>query len=164
MSERKACVRCGLLVRGPRAEHRQTKYCGECARIKKRENTLNPLLPEEKREYMRGYMREYRRTHPGLSSPYVRRHRERKREAGGESSGGQPSAPTSASPRCHAGAVILTLLFFRGDSSEGWGVSLEDLSALIPRLELLLVEVAGLVFVALVCWRHLADFWRNRKK
>ena len=43
------------------------------------------------------------------------------------------------------------------------GVSLEDVSALIPRLELLVIEVAGLVFVALVCWRHLADFWRKRK-
>jgi hypothetical protein len=35
--------------------------------------------PEERRAYMREYMRAYRLQHPGLSTPYVRSFRARRR-------------------------------------------------------------------------------------
>lgn len=160
------CVRCGQVVRGPRAEHRQTKYCERCARDKKRENTESPMLPGEKRRYMRKYMRKYRRAHPGLSTPYVRRHRERKREARAQSSGGREPAVPAGALRCHAAAtvVVVLLLLFKDAAPEGRGVGFEEVSAFIVRLQLLVVEVAGLAFIALLCWHHLSDFWRNRKK
>jgi hypothetical protein len=47
-------------VQTVKAAHKQTKYCVECARIKKRENSLDPWTPEERRAYMRKYMRGYR--------------------------------------------------------------------------------------------------------
>src|SRR4051812_29656338 len=54
------CERCNEKVQPAKARHRQTKYCVECARIKKRENTLDPWTPDKKRNYMRDYMRGYR--------------------------------------------------------------------------------------------------------
>jgi hypothetical protein len=54
------CERCNEKVQPAKASHKQTKYCIECARIKKRENTLDPWPPEKKRNYMREYMRGYR--------------------------------------------------------------------------------------------------------
>jgi hypothetical protein len=60
MLEGKLCERCKGKVQPAKAKHKQTKYCVECARIKKRENTENPWTPEERRAYMRGYMRDYR--------------------------------------------------------------------------------------------------------
>lgn len=35
---------------------------------------------EERKHYMREYMRDYRRKHPGLSTPYVRKYRAKKRD------------------------------------------------------------------------------------
>ena len=54
------CERCNEKVQPEKARHQQTKYCLECARIKKRENTLDPWPPDKKRNYMRDYMRVYR--------------------------------------------------------------------------------------------------------
>jgi hypothetical protein len=56
----KLCERCNEKVQPEKARHAQTKYCVECARIKKRENTLDPWTPDQKRNYMRDYMRGYR--------------------------------------------------------------------------------------------------------
>jgi hypothetical protein len=54
------CERCNEKVQPAKARHRQTKYCLECAKIKKRENTLDPWTPDKRRNYMRDYMRGYR--------------------------------------------------------------------------------------------------------
>jgi len=158
MLEGNRCERCEQLIRGAKALHRQTKYCGPCARVKKRENTECPLLPDDKREYMRAYMREYRRAHPGLSSRYVRRHRERKSKARADSSGG------TVTLRCLIPTAALSLLLFKDASPNGWGVSLEDVSAVVVNLQVLAIHVAGLAFVVLLCWFHLAGLWRSKKK
>lgn len=60
MLEGKLCERCKEKVQKAKARHKQTKYCVKCAKIKKRENTLDPWTPEERRDYMREYMRGYR--------------------------------------------------------------------------------------------------------
>lgn len=60
MHEGNLCERCNEKVQPAKARHKQTKYCVECARIKKRENTLDPWTPDKKRNYMRDYMRGYR--------------------------------------------------------------------------------------------------------
>jgi hypothetical protein len=60
MLERNLCERCHRKVHTAKARHKQTKYCVECAKAKKRENTLDPWTPEKRREYMREYMKGYR--------------------------------------------------------------------------------------------------------
>lgn len=54
------CERCNEKVQPAKARHKQTKYCVECARIKKRENTLDTWPLDTKKDYMRDYMRGYR--------------------------------------------------------------------------------------------------------
>jgi hypothetical protein len=69
------CRLCTDVITSPKAQHKQTRYCDRCAKIQKRRNTLDPYTPEERREKHREYMREYRRKNPGLSTPYVQKHR-----------------------------------------------------------------------------------------
>jgi hypothetical protein len=54
------CELCKGKVQAAKARHKQTRYCVECAKAKKRENSLDARTPEEKRDYMRKYMRVYR--------------------------------------------------------------------------------------------------------
>ena len=75
MLEGNRCERCLRSVEGTRANHHQTRYCIPCAKVKKRQNSLDPWTREERQEYMKRYMREYRRKRPGLSTPYVRKNR-----------------------------------------------------------------------------------------
>jgi hypothetical protein len=69
------CRLCTEVITSPKAQHKQTRYCDRCAKIKKRRNTLDPWTVEERKEYMKQYMREYRRMHPGQSTPYVQKSR-----------------------------------------------------------------------------------------
>jgi hypothetical protein len=46
----------------------------------KAEGPIRKQSLEERQRYMREYMRDYRRDHPGLSTPYVRRFRARRRK------------------------------------------------------------------------------------
>ena len=71
--------KCNGFIEEERAVYKQTRYCAWCARIRKGENSLDPRTPEQRRDYLRRYMSEYRRSHPGLSSPYVRRYRAKKK-------------------------------------------------------------------------------------
>lgn len=80
MLQRRLCEICRGIVEKLKANHKQTRYCARCAKVKKRENTFDPWTTDERREYMRIYMRNYRLRHPGLSTPYVQRHRTRKRQ------------------------------------------------------------------------------------
>lgn len=60
MLEGNLCERCKEKVEAEKALHKQTRYCVECAKVKKRENTLDPWSPEKRRAYMREYMQGYR--------------------------------------------------------------------------------------------------------
>jgi hypothetical protein len=73
------CRLCTEVITSPKAQHKQTRYCDRCAKIKKRRNTLDPWTSEERREYMKQYMREYRRKRPGLSTPYVQKLRNKRK-------------------------------------------------------------------------------------
>lgn len=62
------CRLCTKIIRSSKAQHKQTRYCDECAKKKKRENTLDPWTKEERRAYMKNYMRRYRRSLNGPKS------------------------------------------------------------------------------------------------
>ncbi|HKQ51007.1 MAG TPA: hypothetical protein VJT74_01470 [Pyrinomonadaceae bacterium] len=158
------CERCKQKVRGARAGHKQTKYCRPCAKIKKKQNTLNPWFPEEQREYMRAYMRAYRRSHPKLSTRYVRRYRERKREAQVNPHDIEKSNPTQ--PPLTAVCLLATIFPFLSlvdIPSEGINLSFETLRAIITKLDIVVVEVTGLVVIVSYCLKHLTDIWKGKK-
>jgi hypothetical protein len=74
VDERNLCVVPGC-SNPRRSAAPQAKYCEECARERKRQNSLESRTYEERKEQQRAYQREYRKKHPGLSTPYVRRFR-----------------------------------------------------------------------------------------
>ena len=139
MLEGNRCELCKQVVHGTRAGHKQTKYCEECAKTRKKENTLNPWLPEEKKEYMRKYMRAYRKAHPRLSSPYVRKYREKGREKQVEGTVVRQS-PTSL----RSIAWFLPLLCIVNLSSETLDFSFDIVKTVIAYLELLVVKITSL--------------------
>ena len=153
MLEGNRCEICNEVVHGRRATYKQTKYCANCAKRRKKENTLNPWLPEEKREYMRTYMRSYRKQHPRLSSPYVRKHREKAREAVGD-----------RSLYLRSVAWFLPLIVMAGLASGNVEISFDALPTLITHLEIVAVKVTGLAIVILICWRHLEGMLSKRGK
>jgi hypothetical protein len=81
MLEEKKCELCKKVIAETRAQFKQTKYHLDCARMKKKESSVDPIRREDGRKYMRHFMRAYRAKHKGLSTPYVRQHRARKRRA-----------------------------------------------------------------------------------
>jgi len=66
MLQGKRCKDCKSYIAESRAKYKQTRYCLDCAKRRKRENSLDPWTPEERRLYMRQYMRRYR--HPETGS------------------------------------------------------------------------------------------------
>jgi hypothetical protein len=168
MSEGNRCEICKETVRGEKSKRKQTKYCDACARAKKKENTLCPWPPEKKREYMRRYMRAYRRSHPGLSSPYVRKYRQKKLEklAAANSIGRYPllRAPNDqGATRFLSLACFLPLLWVVSPLPETVDLSFETIKTVITYLELLVIKIAGLAIIIILCWRHLAEFLRRKK-
>jgi hypothetical protein len=93
--ERKKCVMpgCDNLRRSPAP---QTKYCEKCAREQKRLNSEEGRTYDMRKEELRAYMREYRKKHPGLSTQYVRRHRQK-----------HSSEPTPPPASCPAKLTII---------------------------------------------------------
>lgn len=160
MSGGNRCEICNGLVKGERARHKQTRYCGACAKAKKKENSLSSWTPEEKRRYMRRYMRAYRRSHPGLSSPYVRKHRQKKgKDSAAASSNERPTLPPHATvdreaTYIHCLAWFLPLLLAVSLSVETMDSGFEVIKTAITHLELLIVKVTGLLIIVVICLRH----------
>lgn len=153
------CEYCRVVVPNERARHKQTKYCQDCARTRKNKNSLSSLLPDDKAKYMCAYMRAYRKTHPRLSGPYVRRHREKERE--------RQIATTAASHsqrslRCCA--WLLAIAWFGNQLLETTDFNVESLSAVFAHLELLIIKATSLVTVIVMCWQQLAHLWRDKEK
>lgn len=169
MSERKKCKNCERLIKGAKARRKQTKYCAPCAAVKKKENTENPWLPEEKRDYMRPYMRAYRRAHPGLSTPYVRRHREKKRmQRSAHSNPGEAAHPPASAQERGATCPALLLMLVpmmsaAGATPDQLELGFEAVKATITNLELLVLKATGLALVVMLCWQHLAAYRRRGK-
>ena len=64
-------------------QYNQTKYCPSCAKALKRAATAESLdkwSPEELQLKNNKAQQKFRKEHPGISTQYVRRHRERKRQ------------------------------------------------------------------------------------
>src|SRR5258708_30081325 len=153
MVQGKKCESCHDGVTGKRATYTQTRFCEACAKKRKRANTLSPWTPEQKRAYMRTYMRAYRKAHPGLSSQYVRSHREKER-AGPE----QGSATYLSSFAWFMPMLVIVML-----SSGAAELNFETLKELLTSVEVLTVHVTGLVVVGVICWRHLESFFKDKK-
>ncbi len=164
MLEGNRCELCGETIQGARAIHKQTKYCEECAKIKKKQNTLNPWLPEEQRMYMRSYMRKYRRAHPKLSTPYVRKHRAKEKEKQASSKGAHETHPTpQAGSYFSLPLGVFPLLWLIGLQPEGANLSFESIRTAITHLNIIVVEVTGLGVVISFCVKHLVDLWRRKR-
>lgn len=69
------CENCSKEVLASKARFKQTKWCDRCAKLKKRASSLASRPPRDRRDYMRTYMAAYRLKNPGLSTPYVQKHR-----------------------------------------------------------------------------------------
>jgi hypothetical protein len=137
MLEGNRCRLCTEVVRGIRARHKQVRYCERCALIQKRRNTLDPWTPEERREYMKRYMREYRRKHPGISTPFVQKFRNRKTDK------------TKV-----AAYALLRRLRQGGTTMDGMHELLNKMSD----IELLILRATGLIILTCACgyivWLH----------
>jgi len=152
MLEGNRCELCNSVVDRRKSKYKQTKYCVKCARAKKKENSLSPWLPEEKRRYMREYMRGYRRDHPRLSSPYVRRYRKNQEL--------QNSA--SKSPE-HLRSVDWFFPFvFLMLCPELMDFSFRSIEAVITYIEVLTLKITSLVVILIFCWKHLTELKRRR--
>lgn len=163
MLEGNRCVLCQQEIKGKRSSNRQTKYCLACARLKKRENSLDPWHPLDRRDYMRLYMRQYRRRHPRLSAPYVRIHREREKNLGLSPEG--QTAGTRVS--CLSVVVFLSLLEFMTPAYASFDLtvlSLDGIQDFIARCVVTIVEASSLVVIALFSWRHIREIWRQIRK
>lgn len=143
------CEVCREIVPEEKACHKQTKYCDGCARSKKLAGTQSSWSRDEKAAYMRGYMRGYRKRHQRLSTPYVRKHREKLRE-------GSRTAPyrSVAIP-----VLLLSLLFMQSGNLSPHS---DTLPVLISHVELIVIKVTGLIVVVIICWEHLKRFWKDR--
>lgn len=162
------CELCRDVVQGKRAEHKQTKYCLACARRRKRENSLDPLHPDDRREYMRRYMRKYRETHPHLSTRYVRAHREKKtnlnRPADEQLNKNQNLASAQAIFYCGSISLIgvsCALMISGSGNVDLAAITFEKIQGFIGRCAVTIVEVTGLVVVSVFCWRHVRDLLRK---
>lgn len=171
MSHRNRCERCNELLKGERARHKQTKYCAPCAKAKKKENTLSTWTAEEKRRYMRHYMCAYRRSRPGLSSPYVRKYRQKKQEKFAAAVVSERPDPLTRPLSVDYDALclrslawFLPLLYTANLSAETVDSVFEIAKAVIAHLELFAIKATGLVIVLAVCWRHLTHFWGDKEK
>ncbi len=79
-------------------QYNQTKYCRSCAKAVKLgadERTRDDLKLKNKKA-----QEKFRKKHPGISTPYVRRHRERKRQQLQANTVGLVSAPLN---HCQSG-------------------------------------------------------------
>jgi hypothetical protein len=165
MLKGRRCEHCTKRIRTSKARHRQTKYCELCAKIKKKENTLDPWLPEERREYMRNYMRSYRRRHPKLSTPYVRKYR-KKRTTRFDSKDAEPQVKrnrcadaTKVAPFPLVCVPLILTLFLPGPISQ---LNYEAVSHLIKQLHTLVLEATGLAVIIILCWHHLVAICKKK--
>ena len=145
------CELCRQIVPKPRACHKQTKYCEECARSKKRASAHNSWPAQVKAVFMRKYMRAYRQSHPGLSTAYVRKHREKLKSCSGNA--------TYLS--CISLLLSLLLLLLLVALLASGRLHYDALPKVISYLELLAVKVTGLIVIVLICWKHLKQFWNE---
>lgn len=162
------CELCRDVIEGKRAEHNQTKYCHRCAKRRKRENSLDPLHPDERREYMRRYMRKYRKSHPHLSTRYVRAHRQKKTslQKRPEEPLRKNQGPPAAQAILYCGSILLVVVFCALILSESAAIGLatitfERIQGFIGRCAVTIVELTGLIVVSIFCSRHVKDLFRK---
>ena len=162
MLEGSRCEACTRLVRGPRASHPQTKYCAECAKRRKKQQTKESRPAVDRREYHRAYMRGYRRAHPALSTTYVRRHREKNRAVRvGEAR--LPQLGTAIWVSLPTILLIVALLPFLFSTFNGLDLSFEVIRTAIQHLNIIVVELTGLVVIVTYCLKHIISLWERHK-
>lgn len=139
------CELCHEVIQSTKARHPQTKYCKSCAKQKKKENTENSWSPEKIKEYMRRYMRRYRQLHPKRNRIYLRKHRQKTRKI-------TAASDQNASFLCLA---LIPLLFLEPFSTESMTLWFDSLKTSITYLELIVINLTGLIVVVKVCLRHI---------
>lgn len=154
MLEGKKCELCNEIIKCTKSQYKQTKYCRECAKQKKKENTSDSWLPEERKEYMRSYMREYRRRNPKLSNPYVIRHRQKKRNV--------KSAVTGSKTFLCLWFVPFMLL--AAPSAETVSLWFDTFKTAVSYLELLIIKLSGLIILVIICWQHIRYLFHKTDK
>lgn len=62
MLDKKRCHGyCDGFIEASRAKYNQTRYCENCARTKKRENSEDARKYQDRKEYLSAYMHDYRK-------------------------------------------------------------------------------------------------------
>ena len=130
MPTRKKCKDCENEVEGARGLHHRTIRCITCAKRAKARQTAESRPSIDRREEQRRYMRVYRRAHPGSSTLYVRRFRDKAR--------GLPML-NKASPQEEQG--------------------FEAIRTIIVRLSIIAVELTGLIVILTFSVKHILDLW-----
>src|SRR5882724_10468599 len=163
----KTCELCKKVIIGSRAQHQQTKYHPDCAQIKKQEHNPDSMNREERRIFMRNFMRGYRAKHKGLSTPYVRKHRERKRQQlrtlGRDIQSTEPSVPDRLPPtryECSSASLALLLWLVVHWDTQILN-ALQTIQVLINHGNVVIIEGTGLVVILILCWRHVSQLWRG---
>jgi len=136
----KGAVQCLAIVPEPKSRSKQTKFCYECAELRKKAGTQSSWSKEEKAAYQRRYMRVYRKAHPRLSTPYVRKHREKQREQA-----------HTASSYLNSVAIVVPFFFVALLLSGNIDPHSDALPALVSYVELLTVKLTGLSTVIVLC-------------
>ena len=162
MLEGSRCEACTHRVRGPRASHPQTKYCAPCAKQRKKQQTNESRPAVDRREYQRAYMRAYRRAHPALSTPYVRKHREKNPVV----RTGEATLPQSGTAIWGFPPAIIMIAFlpFLFSTFYGLDLSFEAIKTAITHLNIIVVELTGLIVIGTFCWHHIRDLWGRKEK
>jgi hypothetical protein len=140
----KICKLCGEIIQSAKA---QTRYCPPCAIKKKKENTEDSWLPAQRREYMRLYMRKYRRSHPKRNRIYVRKHRQKKREI-------NRTADKDTNYFLCVGFLPI-LLFLNPIAMESVISWFDSVKTIVTYIELIVINLTGLVIVVKVCLQHI---------
>jgi hypothetical protein len=162
MMERKHCKDCSKPIKGKRGLQYRTLRCIDCARLAKNQQSRESRPYADYRDDNRDYMQAYRKMHPALSTRYVRRFRQKKLLARTEEA--DSPHPPSTSWVSKAAIILIVNLFIFPVLSRGAEINLENVRSTIERLEIIIVELTGLVVILTFCCKHIADIWRRKDK
>jgi hypothetical protein len=113
-------------------------------------------------------MRKYRDEHPGLSTRHVRNHRSRQKRHRPQLSEQfrerslAPLATAQAAVYCLSLVVLVGLFPFFGSrllQLDLTAISFGGIQLFIGHCSVIIVEIAGLVVIALFSWRHVKELW-----
>lgn len=163
------CELCYGIVESPKAQYKQTKYCQQCAKQKKKENTIDSWLPERRKEYMRQYMREYRLLNLDSTSQNAQEHIEQKQKSPKNKNLTNDVSSTKITNNQNTmffsfiGFLFLSI-FLIAPSSDTMNVWFEWFDNVIKHFELIIVKITGLAVIISFCWQHIKGLRESENK